>query len=546
MACVQCGGYLCGRWGRSLGTDDLNYAVEIGADGKGTVDIENLPFGEYDIAAKFLENDNYKEAVYDGTAKVVVNSNAAIFDIAIKNITYGEGLVVIVENATDAAGNPLSGMVMGEIKNAAGEGAGLIVYVTDGRGTRTYTGLNAGDYVVSATFVDDNWKLFSDTVELNVNVAQAEPTVGATYANGEIAITLDGSNGEKLNETVTVAIDGTPIDLAAATQNGTFTFAPNLAPGAHIIEVGFAGNDNYLAGSASTSFEVPKATPAITVTGSEVDFGQDATVTLTVKDGETPVAGYAVVTVNGVNYAVEIGADGTGTLTIAGLAANEYPIAAKFLANDKYEEAVYSGDAKVVVGPSKELTIEVTANEPAVGQDTIITVTATDGSGAAVPVDKVNVTIDGVTTEYPVAADGTVNIGALPAGETPVTVSVDDGVHTPASKDITAVVSTPTVLGTDITVTVTNITYGDAEVITFTLADSNGEKLTGNFNLNVTVGDQVKEVDQQARPSYHRSPRSLPRPCSRSTPHPTPRCGQQRPCCSLQICPITKNQLCHH
>ena len=174
------------------------------------------------------------------------------------------------------------------------------------------------------------------------------------------------------------------------------------------------------------------------------------------------------------------------------LLSNEYPIAAKFLANDKYEEAVYSGDAKVVVGPSKDLTIEVTANEPSVGQDTIITVTATDGSGAAVPVDKVNVTINGVTTEYPVAADGTVNIGALPAGETPVTVSVDDGVHTLATKDITAVVSTPTVLGTNITVTVDNITYGESAVIKFTLTDENNNPLTGI--LNVTVKDIVKEV----------------------------------------------------
>ena len=262
----------------------------------------------------------------------------------------------------------------------------------------------------------------------------------------------------------------------------------------HTVEVTFI-NDNYEPVTEVATIIVPKATPTITVTGSEVDFGQDATVTVTVKDGETPVAGNAVVTVNGVNYAVEIGADGTGTLTIAGLATNEYPIAAKFLANDKYEEAVYSGDAKVVVGPSKDLTLEVTANEPTVGEDAVIKVTATDGEGNPVTVDTVLVTIgDGEPEEYPVAADGTVTIPAdkLAAGDNAITVTVDDGQHNLATKDITVVVSAPAVLGTNITVTVTNITYGESAVIKFTLTDENGKPLNGK--LNVTVEDIVKEV----------------------------------------------------
>ena len=380
----------------------VDYAVTIADNGKGTVDIDGLAYGEYPIAAKFLGNDDYEAAVFDGTAKVVVESDVATFDIVIENITYGEGLVVIVENATDAAGNPLNGMVIGNIENATGQGAGLIVYVTNGKGSRTYTGLTAGDYDVVATFYDDDYEWFSKTKEFTVNVAQAEPTVGVTYADGAITITLDGVNGEKLNETVTVAIDGTPVNIAAVTENGTFTFTPTVAPGAHLVEVEFAGN-----------------------------FEEVATVNVTVMAGETPVAGNAVVTVNGVNYAVTIGADGKGFVDIENLPFGEYPITAKFLANDKYEEAVYSGDAKVVVNMPTDVTFDLAVDD---GLTTVTVSDATNAAGEAIDGYIMGVLMkDGqkvATLDLGTLADGTGTL-ALPAdldaGDYTVMVTVKDG-----------------------------------------------------------------------------------------------------------------------
>ena len=49
----------------------------------------------------------------------------------------------------------------------------------------------------------------------------------------------------------------------------------DLAPGQHTVEVTF-NNESYVPVTEVATINVPKATPTITVTGSEVDFGQPA------------------------------------------------------------------------------------------------------------------------------------------------------------------------------------------------------------------------------------------------------------------------------
>ena len=465
----------------------VEYAVTIGDNGKGTVDISGLAYGEYPITAKFLGNDDYEAVDYTGTAKVVVDSDDISFDIVIKNITYGEILEVIVENATDAAGNPLAGIIMGNIENATGQGAGLIVYLNaSGEGSRNYTGLTAGDYEVTATYVSDDWSMFSDTIRFTINVAQAEPLVDVAYADGEFTITLDGVNGEKLNETVTIAIDGTPTGISAATQNGTFKFSTPLDAGKHLIEVEFAGNHDYLAGSDALLFEVPKGTPTITVSGDEIDVGDDATVTVTVKDGETPVAGNAVVTVNGVDYAVTIGDNGKGTVDISGLAYGEYPIAAKFLGNDNYEAADYTGTAKVVVD-SDELTFDASIND----NNTIVTVSnAKDAAGETIDgyimgvLLKDGQKVDDLTTATLSDGTGTIAIPAdLAPGEYTAMISVMDSEGSSATENVTFTVEPKS--GVQVTADIDDYAYGSEGELKITVTDADGNKLSGVVSIEI-------------------------------------------------------------
>ena len=108
--------------------DGKDYVVYTDASGKAELEIPGLVSNVYPITAKFIGNDNYETVVND-TESIEFFYKAASFDIVIDDITYGDAVVIIVENATDLAGNPLSGMVFGNIESATGDGAGLTVYV---------------------------------------------------------------------------------------------------------------------------------------------------------------------------------------------------------------------------------------------------------------------------------------------------------------------------------------------------------------------------------------------------------------------------------
>jgi hypothetical protein len=110
-----------------------------------------------------------------------------------------------------------------------------------------------------------------------------------------------------------------------------------------------------------------------------------------------------------------------------GAGPGTYSVNVTYVENDKYN-SVKKTDAKLIVTKSTDLAIDVAANEPDYGKDTVITVTAADGSGASVSISKANVTIDGQKSELDVSK-GKINLGKLPAGEHAVVVSVNDGFH---------------------------------------------------------------------------------------------------------------------
>ncbi|WP_458404857.1 Ig-like domain repeat protein, partial [Methanobrevibacter sp.] len=241
--------------------------VETLNDGKAEFAILDLPANEYTVAAKYLGNDNYTAVEYDGDAVIDFIMYSAYFDIIITNGTYGDELTITVENVTDSHGEELSGMVFGGIYDEEGTLVGsLAVQVENGRGVETIDAPCAGSLYATATFSDDYYEYVSDTKNIPVIVAKAQSSIAVSYEDGNFTITLDGVNGEKLNESVAVSIDGTPIDIAAVTENGTYSFVDKtIAPGDHTVVVEFAGNGNYLADFAATGFNVPKVTPIVSV-----------------------------------------------------------------------------------------------------------------------------------------------------------------------------------------------------------------------------------------------------------------------------------------
>ena len=370
----------------------------------------------------------------------------------------------------------------------------------DGTGTIAIpANLAVGNYTVKVMVTDEVMEL-SGTDEINFTIPPKDTAEVVVGTDGE-NITIEAKDGTTpLNGTATVVIDGgEPITVPVDETGKASIPMDNLAPGQHTVEVTFA-KDGYEPVTEVATITVPKATPVISVTGSEVSYGNPSTVDITVTDqAGNPINGTVIVCVSwivdGVYDVVELAADGTGQASLRIDLINgegTYDVTATYIENDKYLSAV-NDTAKVTVTASTELTIEVTANEPTVGGDLIINVTGTDGSGQNVTITQVEVTIDdGEPVNVTVDENGQANLGKLDEGPHTITVKVDDGTHQVASEDITAVVSAPVLLGTDVTVEVNNITYGEAATIHFTVKDENGNPITTG-KINITVGDKLYE-----------------------------------------------------
>ena len=245
-----------------------------------------------------------------------------------------------------------------------------------------------GKYPVTVTApTHDNYKEVEDAAIYTVTKAQAVMTI--TYDAYEFTVTLDGVD-EKLSESYHILIDSEEYGVSA-TEDGVDTFdIPYPGAGKHSAFVIFDGNDNYLGAYAQTSFDLPKlGTAKVTVSAELTKETFPGVIEITLVDSERgeKLSGTVVVTIDGTDYAVDV-KDGEGTLTIKNLPANTYPITAKFVGNDEYEEA--TGEGELIVNEWNEVIIVISPTEGGVSA-TLIDVDMNNIKGVA------QVTVDGKT-----------------------------------------------------------------------------------------------------------------------------------------------------
>jgi protocatechuate 3,4-dioxygenase beta subunit len=476
---------------------DETKELPVGEDG--TVNLGKLPVGETEITVSV--DDGVHKATETAINVTVSPAPGAQITVNVEDYFIDETGKLVV-TVTDVNGNPLDGSLYVEIDDELYLLGGTI---TGGEATINLANLEVGKHSVKVTFDNASYLPVEgqDHFEVSYHTGIIVDANAADYAfgkTGSLVITVTDVDDEPMNGTAYVEIDGETYAIDIEVIDGQATVElKDIAVGEHSAKVTFA-NDTYLPVEFTTHFNVTKVTPVMTVTGSTVEYGSPSTVDIKVTDEDgNPVTGTVIVGVDwiadGAYDVVELDENGEGQaslrLDLLGVAPGTYDVNATFIGDDIYA-AVEDTSAKVTIKESTELNVEVSVNEPVEGEDVIFNITATDGTGAEVPVAAVNVTIDGVTTEYPVDENGTVNIGALPAGETEVTISIDDGVHTPVSETKTVTVTLPELIQSVLTVTATNISYGDKAVIEFTLKDINDNPITGD--IHVTIGDREETV----------------------------------------------------
>ena len=301
----------------------VDYHVSI-ENGKATGTISGLAAGDYPVTVKYVGDDKYVGV------EVAENVNVAkaqpVLGVVIADVDYGNGFV-IEATLTGVNSAPLSGNVIVTVA-----GKEYTVKVTDGKGIATGDKLAAGTYAFAAAWAgDDNYNIVTENGDFKVNKIDSSVAVNVNNIKVGEELTITVNVPSDATGDVTVSVDGKEYKVAIENGKAVKTIS-GLKADDYTVTVKYAGDNNYNAAVAASSFTVSKVDSTMDVTVNDIVFGGDLIVDAVLPDDAT---GEVVITVNGVDYHVSI-ENGKATGTISGLAAGDYPVTVKYVGDDKY------------------------------------------------------------------------------------------------------------------------------------------------------------------------------------------------------------------
>ena len=320
----------------------VDYPVPI-VDGKATGTISGLAAGDYTVTVKYAGDDKYVGV--EITEGVNVAKAQPVLGVVIADVDYGNGFV-IEATLTGVNGAPLSGNVIVTVA-----GKEYTVKVTDGKGIATGDKLAAGTYAFAAVWAgDDNYNIVTENGDFKVNKIDSSVAVNVNNIKVGEELTITVNVPSDATGDVTVSVDGKEYKVAIENGKAVKTIS-GLKADDYTVTVKYAGDNNYNAAVAASSFTVSKVDSTMDVTVNDIVFGGDLTVDAVLPGDAT---GEVVITVNGVDYPVPI-VDGKATGTISGLAAGDYTVTVKYAGDDKYvgveiTEGVNVAKAQPVLG----------------------------------------------------------------------------------------------------------------------------------------------------------------------------------------------------
>ena len=304
-------------------------------NGVASATVSGINAGYYTVSVKYAGDNNYNAV--DVTKGVNVAKADAALNVIINNVDYGN---VFTVNAvlTGVNNAPLDTNIIVTVN-----GKNYIVAIVNGKGTFHADKLAAGSYNFNARFAgSNNYNEVSDSGKFNVYKVDSAIDVAVSDINvGEDAVInvklADDATGE-----VVITVNGE--DYTAAINNGVASVTvSDLKADDYTVAVKYAGDNNYNAVVATSSFTVSKVDSTMDVTVDDIVFGEDLTVNAVLPADAT---GEVVITVNGKDYHVAID-NGEAVQVVKDLAAGDYTVVVKYAGDDKYSGVEVTGVVNV-------------------------------------------------------------------------------------------------------------------------------------------------------------------------------------------------------
>ena len=377
----------------------------------GTIDVKQLPVGNYTVNWTTVVDSNHINATNSSTIEVLPIPTTT----TVGNATgYPGEEVTIPVNVTAEDGNPINGNVTITLP----DGTNKTVEIINGTGTTTWTipdDYVPGDYPDNASYPGNETYLPSKgTGVVTVLPIPTNTTVGNVtgYPGDEVTIPVNvtADDDKPFNGNVTITLpDGSnkTVEIVNGTGNTTWTIPDDYVPGTYPDNATFPGNDQYLPSNGTGVVEVLPLIPTNTTVGNVTGYpGQEVTipVNVTADDGKPFTGNITFTYPDGTTSTVEI-INGTGTTT--------WTIPDDYVPGDYPDNATYPGDKPYL--PSNGTGVVTVLLIPT--EVTIGNVTAYPGENVTIPINVT--TLDGVPFNGDVAV-------VMPDNSTQI-VSIENG-----------------------------------------------------------------------------------------------------------------------
>ena len=466
-----------------LKVNDVSYTVPL-INGTAVQVLYDMAPNTYVVVSSYLE---YNQTLTTDITIDVQLRNSTL-NVTANNITYGD-IVTINVNVT----NGTTGSVYIFVNNKM-----YIVKLVNSTGQLNLTNLPGGVYTIYAVYNGDV-NFMGSVADTIFTVDKHNVTINITAPDierGQTAI-IKVQLPSDANGTTYVYIDSTPYLF---TKQPIRVAVANLTSGNHTVSVIYEGNDKYLSGSNSTTFEVHKIIVRPTIVANDIKVGDNATITVNL-NGATDATGRVFLNINGRGYYTYANKT-KATFVIPGLAYGTYNVTATYEGDDKYYSNSTNGSFKVdyvVIDP--KITYSVDDN-----LDVIVNVTVpSDANGdIIIEVNGINYTSDIIKGLF------TVPINDLEGGVYPAMMYfANDTKYHAVNKpfNITLKKIDPTIyinttfiyVGDNATITV--LVPGDAKG-NVTIRVYNDNYTTSNYTVDVTKGTSVFTVPGLAFGTY--------------------------------------------
>ena len=394
----------------AAGTAGLGFSSAVGFDeasGLGSVNIANL-------AA------NWKSVTFHATTTTLALTPTAG--------THGANQTATVQVAAVSGGGTPTGDVSIIASAQTAYGAPQIFTLAGGSVTGLVNSLPAGSYTVHAHYAGDGTYASSDSNSVAVTIGKEASTTALqtylvtaagsvttpstfTYGSGEIYL-YTAVNGNSGNGTASGAVAYTVTDNGLTlpgisnkldTYGTTYLLAgpsfanfylvadyPTLSPGSYVVKAAYAGDTSFTASTATASFTVLPATPAVTFSAAtaQIQSGSAATLTFTVATptAATPATGSVQIvdTTSGKPLGLATLTNGSVTVTTSGMTVpGANTLTALYSGDGNYSAATATTTVTVSTPAATAVKLAPSTASPFVGTNVTLSATVSPVPSAA-------------------------------------------------------------------------------------------------------------------------------------------------------------------